>query len=1185
MSSLQSEYLSQRQSAIDWLIKNNFPPLPVAPAQSAREYPKVVTPASNSANGLHCPLTKDLQPIPLYTGKNPSYLDADGHPQLVVHSDYQKRMPTPHELESWFEHPDTGVGTLGGWNNVIWLDFDQKRFDSNCCDDAVLTIVTAIRDSTGSEPFLERTHSGGWRIGVTVKQKPNFTNFALAPGGQHVGEALGAGRFTVLAPTIGPSGNSYESVHRALVLPIVESLESIGILRACGRLPQEGNRSRSALAFGNAKGERSSADARRLANASLSLSQTSQTTVAKTPLAVEAALRSSCAGSIDLADLICPKSRSILHGADPYSDRSHSLSVAVNELFGWHNWASSNSLSVRGLPIDLAYQAGERLGIDSDRIGRIITSVGDLQSKQPAAFYLGGDVSCWKKIYRLDRNSFERFCPSSIQAAIFSDFNLSHKMPSNQNQEHLDSGQPAHSNGRRSLKLVDRIKSIILTYDNEARATEALMELAASVGKPYSDIAALARLVRSEIESFSELKTAISSVRPLLAHCRKRLDIRRYLVRPLADAILDAAAAMPTAPEYLLNTLIPVAASRIGTSARVVVNPHGGYVQPCIFWTANVANSGQAKTPPQSLIVEPLEDLDQDDRDRYAQELADWQAATDKNKGPKPIETRRILNDTTTAQKIRIHNENPRGLIEYLDELTADYERLNQFNGGKGADLRHELGLFNGKFGAYDRGDVRLYLRRVAFSKTGTYQWDTLSALMSDQVDFIASGYLARFLLCSIVDAPERKLDLFSDRDSNVLSQMLRTLYRRLETQPERDYLLSHEAKLLFQAFNHSLVAAEIQESHFGLALVYAKIESYAARLALWLHIVNAVVQGEEPAPVISGETMRAAIELACFYLWQHKLIYAHNAPSTKLDGVLLRVQTCALKLWSKGKALTASFAKSRVNPIKSWSTSKIRDKIFRVLALAGLGRTEGHGDKTVYIPSDSSSPPSPPSPHSDTFTVADIGGFGDQLAVEPIAESIVQQEDGSIVDTVGEHVIPPAPEVEGIEDCHLDLSTNITNNSTQSPVVSELEEVDNPPTSSPTVGELQAILIGCTAFTQAMSLRSSHQELFKQAYQSLSQQQQEHFDSWVSSRYAEPIYKYVGIERHDEEGYSLITGDLVRLKNLKTKPILTHVLPLHAPVALSNFQSPQFVGVNPNQLKLVEKLPPPSAGVQMNLL
>jgi hypothetical protein len=44
------------------------------------------------------------------------------------------------------------------------------------------------------------------------------------------------------------------------------------------------------------------------------------------------------------------------------------------------------------------------------------------------------------------------------------------------------------------------------------------------------------------------------------------------------------------------------------------------------------------------------------------------------------------------------------------------------------------------------------------------------------------------------------------------------------------------------------------------MGLVYAKIESYAARLALWLHIVNAVVRDEVPGPVISGETMQAAL-------------------------------------------------------------------------------------------------------------------------------------------------------------------------------------------------------------------------------------------------------------------------------------------------------------------------------------
>jgi hypothetical protein len=114
------------------------------------------------------------------------------------------------------------------------------------------------------------------------------------------------------------------------------------------------------------------------------------------------------------------------------------------------------------------------------------------------------------------------------------------------------------------------------------------------------------------------------------------------------------------------------------------------------------------------------------------------------------------------AQKIRIHGENPRGLLEYIDELVADFERHNQHKGGKGDDLQQELQLWGSKFGSYDRGDVRLYLRRTGISKTGTYQWDTLARLMADEVNFIQSGYMARFLLCSIPDAPDRKLDLLS---------------------------------------------------------------------------------------------------------------------------------------------------------------------------------------------------------------------------------------------------------------------------------------------------------------------------------------------------------------------------------------------------------------------------------------
>jgi hypothetical protein len=1203
-------YLAERQLVIDWLCEHNFPPLPVAPAFDPRQYPKVVSPAPASGSGNYCSLNADLQPIPLFTGKNPSYLDGQGRPHLVVHSNYQKRMPTPCELRSWFENPLTGVGTLGGWNNTVWLDFDQKRFHAGTSiDDSVLRVVDLIRQRTGNEPFLERTHSGGWRIGIALRNNPTFTNFAVSPDGSHVGEALFKGRFTVLAPTVGPSGSPYRSLNRPAQLPLLDSLESIGIF------PASKSQNGSLLAQ---------------------------------PSLVSASLPSSeapASGSLSLTNLLCPKSRSILDGANIYDDRSRSLTTLINEVFGWHNWLCHNSLPVSDDPMQLVSQSGSLLGIDPARVGRIFTSAGDLSSKQPAAFYLGGDQSCWKKIYRLDRSLFKRFCPPDLQVAVRSDFSLNPKVPNASQsfppaQASVGVSSPDHPAvsdqssadslpARRQTKLVDRIKSLILTYDNEARATEALMELAVSVGKPYSEISHLARFVRAEIESFQELRVAISSLRPLLSHCRKRLDIRRYLVPTLADALIEAAGAMPTAPEYLLNTLIPVAASRIGTSARVVVNPHAGYVQPCIFWTANVANSGQAKTPPQSLIVDPLEDLEQEDRDRYQNELLAWQTSTDKNKGPKPIETRRILNNITTAQKIRVHSENPRGLLDYQDELTGDFERLNQFSRGQGDDLRHELAFFNGRFGSYDRGDVRLYLRRVAFNKTGTYQWDTLARLMSDQVDFISSGYLARFLLCSIVDAPERRLDLFAEpSEGDCLFFLLRNLYRSLEILPPQDYLLSREAKILFQAFNHSLVAAEVQESHFGLDLVYAKIESYAARLALWLHIVNAVVQGQQPGPVISGGTMQAAIELAAFYLWQHKLIYAHNAPTQKLDGIFLKVHTCALKLWSKGKALTSSFAKSRVNSIKGWTTAKIRDKIFRVLALAGFGRVEGQGEKLVYIPNQSSPTPAPD--RDDIFTLGGVGGVGAGLATPSSPESLCVQ---AVPSTVGADslLVPSHPSISSLAppgsplglspepvvssqvalsstsepstslaNCSQSLTdvvssspaqiTNLTDVAPQVVLLPESQAVEKPPTPPPTVAQLRATLLACstltgTGFSQLLRLRASHEDVYKQAYDSITPEEQSRFDGFLAGSYTEPVYKYLGSDSVQPQAFSLCRGDLVRLKDSKLRPNLTWVLPLHAPAVLADLQPPQFLGVNPKCLELVPKLSPPSSVEQMTFL
>jgi hypothetical protein len=63
---------------------------------------------------------------------------------------------------------------------------------------------------------------------------------------------------------------------------------------------------------------------------------------------------------------------------------------------------------------------------------------------------------------------------------------------------------------------------------------------------------------------------------------------------------------MPTAPEFLFTTLLPAAASRIGTAAQVVIKPSAKYTQPMVIWSAIVAQSGSMKTPAQRINLKSL---------------------------------------------------------------------------------------------------------------------------------------------------------------------------------------------------------------------------------------------------------------------------------------------------------------------------------------------------------------------------------------------------------------------------------------------------------------------------------------------------------------------------------------------------------------------------------------------------
>jgi hypothetical protein len=221
------------------------------------------------------------------------------------------------------------------------------------------------------ETWIERTHSGGWRFAVQVDEMPDFTNFGFRRG-QHLGEILGKGRLTVLAPTIGPSGKPYVCVNQADPIRVA-NVAAIGLKPA----------------------------------------KTATKAIRRKVVPVIAG-----SGEVALTDLISQNvSQIISSGAAEGADRSNLLTTAAKELYGWLNWCTANGLPLAGKPKPFIQIAADKLGIDANRVNRILESIDPLAC-QPAMVKAGGEISGWKRIKRLNWDLYRAACPQEMQREI-----------------------------------------------------------------------------------------------------------------------------------------------------------------------------------------------------------------------------------------------------------------------------------------------------------------------------------------------------------------------------------------------------------------------------------------------------------------------------------------------------------------------------------------------------------------------------------------------------------------------------------------------------------------------------------------------------------------------------------------------------------------------------------------------
>jgi hypothetical protein len=1030
---IKSSAFSERQEVIEWLIAHNYPALPVAPAQPAWKHYKLVPGNPEEGVWSYCPLTVDLQPIPLYTGKNPSFLDSDGIPHLVNHRQYQNRLPSQKELEDWFANWANGIGTLGGWNTTIWLDFDVKQFPSQQeCDAAVLKILERIGSSllggigegigkeeigendspqTTSLPpyppnpypptFIERSHSGGWRIGVKVKQKPDFTNFSLTPGGSHIGEALFEGRFTVLAPTIGPSGNPYRSINRTLPVE-VESLESIGIYAT---------RRAKKCEVGRIKDE-------------------------KTLHTSTCTLQPSI-GSIPLEMLGNDTSRDILRGNCPTGDRSKALATATQEWYGWQNWAQENGIHIIGDAATLAHHAGSLLGLDSDRINRILKTIDSLQC-HPAALYRGGETSCWQKIRRLDKATFEAKCPAHIKDAIVE--TLRRNVSTGQGSGNgggsgggrrggggIGSGGGGDGSdgdnrerGARVVKLPSKesldtaairrqIKEILIQDLPPSELQTAKIRIRTdNPGVSEREISRLFETIEQELELEESRSDRRSEVDNLLKLGDQSLNISKFLPTDLAEPLKELAKGLNIRPEVCLTSLLVATSSLHKTTTELVIHRSQGFSVPPTIFAGLVSESGQKKSPIlKAIIKKPMNVLQREKREafqealvRYEKEISDWDKCKSEERSSKFPEGKPkfpqqrlyyFTNATGEGLLYQFQAHPDKALLAIVDELVGLFASQNKYSGGRGSDRQDILSAFDGTGATVLRATgTKADIDGLLLSICGTIQPEVLKRLMRDCSD--PDGQWARFLF---VNQPLAAATLADDDGSGVdLTGRLLSYYRAIDQLPAREYRLSRSSFKHYQQVYNQLERLRVSHPNPGMRAVYSKMEGYIGRLTLNLHVLHELSSGKTlPDEEIPLSILKKAIALAKFYIGQVKLIHANFAADlgeiaphlAKVVELSKRMDATTRNSWIKAKIVQCGYDnrhRPRPDAIRSW---------FRELEALGIGATRGAGIRLEYswklpdLPFDESDP-------SPQHKVEKVEKSGEKWITSPPTETTKNQ-------------------------------------------------------------------------------------------------------------------------------------------------------------------------------------------------
>jgi hypothetical protein len=348
--------------------------------------------------------------------------------------------------------------------------------------------------------------------------------------------------------------------------------------------------------------------------------------------------------------------------------------------------------------------------------------------------------------------------------------------------------------------------------------------------------------------------------------------------------VREVAIAVGCDEAYVAIPALAAAAAAIGNTR--VVRLKRGWTEPSIVWAALVGGSGVRKSPPFRAALRPIVDAEMRFREDYEREKArfDRLSPDEQLAATAPVERRILTEDVTIESVAALLVDSPRGVLNARDEIDDWFQGLVRYKGKSGgSDRARWLKLSNAETLIVDRKTAEPRFRKIfvpmaSCSISGTIQPGILAGALDSAAR--ESGLAARLLLC-MPDYVKRywtEAEVHPDTEKaygDVLERLLNlNMAGDAKGRPKPLALaLSDEARPVWVS-RYNRVQDLMFESDNERRAVLSKLEGYAARFALVLHVFEDVAAFGDGSGPVTAAAMTAGVQLSEWFAREAQRIY-----------------------------------------------------------------------------------------------------------------------------------------------------------------------------------------------------------------------------------------------------------------------------------------------------------------------